>query len=108
MKFIPLVLIVVSLLLPTNPAVVNQALGQTLRAPVVLGQSSRPPTNSTTQEDVAEGKRVSGGRTKQGPEADWVPFAALGLMVFFFIALFGFKALKSRRTKPTTDKKDGP
>jgi hypothetical protein len=43
------------------------------------------------------GARVSGGRTVAGPDADWVPLAAAGLMVVFFIGLFGSKALKSRR-----------
>lgn len=43
------------------------------------------------------GARVSGGRTEAGPDADWVPAAAAGLMVFFFVALFGSKALKTRR-----------
>ena len=70
--------------------------------------TARPlAAKKTGKVNAPEGARVPGHRTKAGPDADWVPFAALGLMVFFFIALFGLKALKSRREK-TSQKATAP
>ena len=70
--------------------------------------SSASKTLSQPVSETPPGKRVPGSRTKKGPDADWVPFAALGLMVFFFVALFGFKALKSRDAKPVSGSESQP
>jgi hypothetical protein len=54
-------------------------------------------TTRTASASAPAGARVSGGRTEQGPDADWVPAAAAGFLVLFFATLFGMKALKTRR-----------
>ena len=79
--------------------------------PTPTVESPAPKMGKTIHSPPAaapEGARVPGTRTKQGPEADWVPFAALGLMVFFFVALFGLKAIKGRQAKPTDHRSNEP
>tara|TARA_B100000674_G_scaffold346796_1_gene290271 strand:- start:619 stop:957 length:339 start_codon:yes stop_codon:yes gene_type:complete len=81
---------------------------QTQSSRTVNTPSSASKTLSQPVSETPPGKRVPGSRTKKGPDADWVPFAALGVMVFFFVALFGFKALKSRNAKPVSGSERQP
>lgn len=71
-------------------------------------QDSSYQDQSPSTRKAPEGARVPGQRTKQGPDAGWVPYAALGLMVFFFLALFGLRALRTRRGKPPTTNPSRP
>jgi hypothetical protein len=95
-----------------------------LFCPVLIGETQAEVTRPNVEQQTAtarplaakrtgrvnapDGARVPGSRTKASPDADWVPFAAMGLMVFFFIALFGLKALKSRRGKTSMSSKGPP
>ena len=109
MKLFQTIVLALLLVLVTEPSMGSEAQAQTVKSAATASQPSpSTKTAATTPPDVPPGKRVPGSRTKKGPAADWVPFAALGLMVFFFVALFGFKALKSRDAKPSNESVDNP